>query len=98
MIVHSAFREFVNPSEEATVATEEDRQEERDRLGTDPSAPTPSTEQLEEENPLESPAVADDPSEENQVERPASPPPPGEQGPTTTGEQPEQPAEDQQAG
>ena len=41
------------------MATEEDRQEERDRLGNDPLE-TPPTEELEEENPLESPAAADD--------------------------------------
>jgi hypothetical protein len=37
------------------MATEEDRQEERDRLGNDPLE-APPAEQLEEENPTESPA------------------------------------------
>jgi hypothetical protein len=40
------------------MATEEDRQEERDRLGNDPLE-TPPVEQLEEENPTESPASDD---------------------------------------
>lgn len=40
------------------MATEEDRQEERERLGNDPfTAPEPSDEQLEEESSLESPAA-----------------------------------------
>lgn len=46
------------------MATEEDRQEERDRLGNDPlRKPEPTDEQLREENPLESPATpaSDDP-------------------------------------
>ena len=38
------------------MATEEDRQEERDRLGNDPLQ-APLAEQLEEENPVESPAA-----------------------------------------
>ena len=37
------------------MATEEDRQEERDRLGNDPLE-TPPVEELEEENPTKSPA------------------------------------------
>lgn len=37
------------------MATEEDRQEERDRLGNDPLQ-APPAETLEEENPVESPA------------------------------------------
>lgn len=40
------------------MATEEDRQEERERLGNDPlSEPEPTDEQLREESPLESPAT-----------------------------------------
>ena len=38
------------------MATEEDRDEEREQLGNDPLEP-PSAEQLEEENPVESPAA-----------------------------------------
>ena len=38
------------------MATEEDRQGERDRLGNDPLQ-APPAEELEEENPLESPAA-----------------------------------------
>jgi hypothetical protein len=41
------------------VATEEDRQEERDRMGNDPSAP--GTEHPKEEDPLERPAEGEDP-------------------------------------
>jgi hypothetical protein len=37
------------------MATEEDRQEERDRLGSDP-VEAPTDEVLEDENPVESPA------------------------------------------
>jgi hypothetical protein len=87
------------------VTTEQDRQEERDRLGNDPSAPP--TEQLEDENPLESPAEAEDPDAEaherqerdEEPERPLDAAPSEERPtPTTTGAQPEQPADDQQAG
>jgi hypothetical protein len=41
------------------MATEEDRQEERGRLGNDPWE-APPAEQLEEENPVESPAADQD--------------------------------------
>jgi len=52
------------------VATEEDRQEERDRLGVDPSAP--NADQLEQENPIESPADPDAAAheQEERVEEP----------------------------
>ena len=43
------------------MATEQDRQEERDRLGHDPLH-APPAEELEEENPVESPAL---PSEDD---------------------------------
>jgi hypothetical protein len=43
------------------MATEEDRQEQRDRLGNDPLE-TPPLEQLEEENPTESPASDSEPA------------------------------------
>ena len=56
------------------MSTEEDRKEERDRLGNDPLE-TPPLEQLEEENPTESPASdceADGADREKDQERASS--------------------------
>ena len=55
---------------ELEMATEQDRQEERDRMGNDPLE-TPPTEELEDENPLESPAPSadDEPVRDSPEER-----------------------------
>jgi hypothetical protein len=47
----------MEPDERKPMATEQDRQGERDRMGNDPIRP--SREQLEEENPVDGPAEVD---------------------------------------
>jgi hypothetical protein len=69
------------------MATEEDRQEERDRLGSDPLE-APPVERLEEESPTESPADSEDVAgdqENDQARASSSAEPPRPVGKSTEG-------------